>query len=212
MKLEETHHSFYCTDNNCYVGNMNGENHGRKEYDDWEGFRDRWLGLGYDKLGIDTDRYLCFRFDIEQKRNEEGELVDGFELWLFFIFQRQGNFVPVWIKNIKTCDMLEIEIFLRNQWKYMRGQWKEVDEQCLDSITTIEEIQQYRAIGTAEECREARRKMRPVKPIKVLAVSEREIYECRNCGNELYTWEIDGGYCHWCGQKSEEVNEKFDSK
>lgn len=68
------------------------------------------------------------------------------------------------------------------------------------AITALEEIQQYRAIGTVEECREAVEKQKPKNPVK-------DKYNhncCPNCG-----WIVsgEGGYgeefcphCENCGQ------------
>ena len=67
-------------------------------------------------------------------------------------------------------------------------------------IKALKEIQQYRAIGTVEECREAVEKQKPKKPVK-------DKYHhncCPNCG-----WIVsgEGGYgeefcphCENCGQ------------
>lgn len=127
MKLQATNHSYYCSENNFYVGNSKGENFGRSEYETWEEFRDEWLGE--DGVSIDVDYNLCFKFDIIQKRDPDtDDLIDGFELWLFFILQRKGIYRPVWIKNISEKDMPYIENFLKIQFEYMKNQWKEIVE------------------------------------------------------------------------------------
>lgn len=121
MELKETKHSYYCSENN-YRANGN-ENHGRREYDTWEEFCEEWLGK--DK-SIDDDYNHCFRYDILQKRHREtDELVEGYRLWLFFILQRKGNYVPVLIKTITEKDMIDIETFLKERWEYLIGQWSE---------------------------------------------------------------------------------------
>ena len=72
-------------------------------------------------------------------------------------------------------------------------------------INSLEEIQQYRAIGTVEECREAREKQWAKK------VSNRELIkdfngnpyavrgDCPNCGKIGLLSDTD--YCNACGQK-----------
>lgn len=72
------------------------------------------------------------------------------------------------------------------------------------AITALKEIQQYREIGTVEECREAVEKQKPKKPVK-------DKYHhncCSNCG-----WIVsgEGGYgeefcphCENCGQAIDE--------
>lgn len=74
------------------------------------------------------------------------------------------------------------------------------------AIKALEEIQQYRAIGTVEECREARERQRGKK------VSNRTLLrdlngnpytvrgDCPNCGSiNLVSTNTD--YCNVCGQK-----------
>lgn len=41
LELKNTEHSYYCSDNNYYVGGA--ENHGRCDYDTWEDFKEDWL-------------------------------------------------------------------------------------------------------------------------------------------------------------------------
>ena len=64
------------------------------------------------------------------------------------------------------------------------------------SIKALEEIQQYRAIGTVEECREARKKQEPVFAEVIIKGQNR--YKCPSCGREL---EIGYKHCIWCGQR-----------
>lgn len=68
------------------------------------------------------------------------------------------------------------------------------------AIAALEEIQQYRTIGTVQECREAREKQDPVKPMAVMDKSGRKVYECVNCGNDFPVGIVYLKYCPWCGQ------------
>lgn len=68
----------------------------------------------------------------------------------------------------------------------------------------IEEIQQYRAIGTVQECRDAREKQMAKKPIGI------DMCTCPKCGthNEIIkkrrnTVPSDIVYCWHCGQAIE---------
>lgn len=73
---------------------------------------------------------------------------------------------------------------------------------CKVAITALEEIQQYRAIGTVEEFRAAREKQRAKKPTEKI---ENEIgyYHCANCDKTLRTTIQfqKPNYCLNCGQK-----------
>lgn len=123
MELKATNHSYYSSDSNFYVGNYKGENYGRCEYDSWKDFEDSWL---LNDGTLDDDYNHVFRFDIKNKEDEEGEKVEGFELWLFFVLQRKGIYRPVYIKTITAEDMTKIEKFLRARWEYMQHQWSEL--------------------------------------------------------------------------------------
>ena len=65
-------------------------------------------------------------------------------------------------------------------------------------IKALEEIQQYRTIGTVEECREAVEKQTDEKPTAVLGTFGGTDYECKNCGSDVC---YGDEYCRWCGQK-----------
>lgn len=53
------------------------------------------------------------------------------------------------------------------------------------AIKALEELQQYRAIGTPEECRAAVGKQIDEKPIAVLGTFGGTDYECKNCGSDV---------------------------
>lgn len=66
------------------------------------------------------------------------------------------------------------------------------------AVQALEEIQQYRAIGTPEECRAAVEKQTDEKPTAVLGTFGGTEYECKNCGSDVC---YGDEYCRWCGQK-----------
>lgn len=67
-------------------------------------------------------------------------------------------------------------------------------------LNALEEIQQYREIGTVEECREARERQNPKKVVDICgALGEK--YECPECGSSLDDADLFVGNCKWCGQK-----------
>ena len=87
-----------------------------------------------------------------------------------------------------------------------------------EAIKALKQIQQYREIGTVEECREAVEKQKPKKRIYPKTALERYYHapECPNCKRELkpricgYTLSQAIGiysYCPWCGQNLEGVEE-----
>ena len=77
------------------------------------------------------------------------------------------------------------------------------------AIKSLEEVQQYRAIGTPEECREAVEKQAAKKPIFNHNLSDTlSIFHCE-CGNKIKVSHDIGimnnnnapNYCSKCGQK-----------
>ena len=81
------------------------------------------------------------------------------------------------------------------------------EENCAYSkaISALEEIQQYREIGTVEECREAREKQIPKKCIED-SCPDHTHYKCPSCGKIQKTKYDDSTFgcilnnCSNCGQ------------
>ena len=75
-------------------------------------------------------------------------------------------------------------------------------EENLVAIQALEEIQQYRAIGTVEECGAAVEKQKAKKPQKTESEGYRytDTYRCPNCGGNFSGTGI-ANYCYHCGQK-----------
>ena len=64
----------------------------------------------------------------------------------------------------------------------------------------LDEIQQYRAIGTVEECRSAVKRMRLRKPLKIDAGYRfTDTYRCPECRKDFSGTGI-ADYCYHCGQ------------
>ena len=72
---------------------------------------------------------------------------------------------------------------------------KKAQEALEMAITALKEVQQYREIGTVEECREAREKQTPNKPKDGLY--GHGYFACGSCKNPL---DGDESYCPQCGQ------------
>ena len=68
------------------------------------------------------------------------------------------------------------------------------------AIEALEEVQQYRKIGTVEECREAVEKQKAIKP--EASDSDFDYYKCPVCGEIIWSTDNinDHNYCLNCGQ------------
>lgn len=87
--------------------------------------------------------------------------------------------------------------------------WQELMEMA---IKALEEVQQYRQIGTVEECREAVEKQTAKKPEFVDTrfmyngkhISDgcqlQKCYKCPNCNHHIFHVWDDELYCKYCGQ------------
>lgn len=85
------------------------------------------------------------------------------------------------------------------------------------AITALKEIQQYREIGTVEECREAAEKQKPKAPKDELKINpvidcngayvdaDTTVYLlCPNCGEMIGIDESCDKFCRECGQAIDE--------
>lgn len=75
--------------------------------------------------------------------------------------------------------------------------WR-ADCKALDvAISAMQELQEYKAIGTLKEVRKAVEKQKEERPIAVLGTFGGEEYECKNCGSPV---DYMDDYCKWCGK------------
>lgn len=78
------------------------------------------------------------------------------------------------------------------------------------AINALEEVQQYRAIGTPEECRESVERQNPRAAITEKADTGTTKYTCPACGMYMgwSTGLFPARYCWKCGQKLDWSDEK----
>lgn len=71
------------------------------------------------------------------------------------------------------------------------------------AIKALEEVQQYRAIGTPEECRAAMERQNPIAAIAEKEDTGTTKYTCQACGRYIgwSTGTLPARYCWKCGQK-----------
>ena len=113
--------------------------------------------------------------------------------------------------KIETC-----EFYFAENDRYPKWCEYEFLESLGAAISALKEIQQYREIGTVEECREAVEKQKPKKPeiytdtVQTMNGSfQRDVFECPVCGDYVCNVEDEiPNYCCSCGQKLEESEEE----
>ena len=69
------------------------------------------------------------------------------------------------------------------------------------AIKALEEVQQYRQIGTVEECRAAVEKQTAAKPLGGMDADGNDYAICRECSAILSDGEWFAQYCPECGKK-----------
>lgn len=71
-----------------------------------------------------------------------------------------------------------------------------------EAIEALKEVQQYREIGTIEECKEAMEKQKKKRPIKIKTSPLGYDFDfiCPNCKEELDDYKLDTTHCRYCGQ------------
>ena len=99
---------------------------------------------------------------------------------------------------------------------YEKGTVGEHKEAVEMAIKALEEIKQYRTIGTPEECRAAAEKQKEIKPKELKNIYPSGQYECPVCGycvgkhkyfkstplgETLANCKMEFNYCPDCGQK-----------
>ena len=101
-------------------------------------------------------------------------------------------------REVAKRRMAEYENHYDKDTHYYPTQCKKCAEEHIQLAEWLEELKQYRAIGTLEECREAVEKQTDEKPTAVLGTFGGKEYECKNCGSDVC---YGDEYCRWCGQK-----------
>ena len=114
-------------------------------------------------------------------------------------------------KHITECEerIFRIKDFLERSKDAHIDECKENILVLETAIQALEEVEQYRALGTVEELKEAREKQVAKKPNKHEEDILGEYYSCPNCmNNELD--DIFDNYCPRCGQALEWGEENDD--
>lgn len=112
--MKETEHDYQgCLTGNHYINNSS-------VFENWDHFKNTWLGFrtGLDKY--DDTYHFIFRYDIHK-------INSLYVLELCIMLQRKGIYVKIQIWNITQLELdNEVKKFLSERKKYIVDLWKEV--------------------------------------------------------------------------------------
>ena len=103
------------------------------------------------------------------------------------------------IENIKNHATVTLDHIAKEEPNVSPLFYKGREEKANTILVMIEELKQYRAIGTPEECRAAVEKQTAKLVIDNTPTEDSVWYQCPTCKGDLTT--IRGFYCQYCGQK-----------
>lgn len=126
---------------------------------------------------------------IDEISSNEGETTEN-------IISANSSWLYGYIAALKAAKMINDEQYqqmMNIMGKFVKKEYEKLENQNEIIVHTFEEIQQYRNIGTVEECKIAMEKQQP-KKIKAM--------RC-DCGNILLPFDT---FCNECGQKVKVVD------
>lgn len=105
-----------------------------------------------------------------------------------------------WMENVRDDAVVTLDHIAKNEPKVSPMFYAGRKEKAETIINGFEVLEQYRAIGTVEECREAREKQKAKKPIcnDKMALWD---YTCPVCGEPLIQQGYTYNYCDMCGNR-----------
>ena len=128
----------------------------------------------------------------------ENEAIKELKCWLNFRFRTQIAGIQIAPKLVQATRMATEALKEVQQYRKHGITVESTLNNMCDLAAAENLIEEYRAIGTLEECRAAMEKQNAVKPTAVLGTFGGTEYECKNCGNNV---ENGDEYCRWCGRK-----------
>jgi hypothetical protein len=111
LKDLAVNHSYYCNLANYY------SNSALLTYDNFEQFLEEWGDA-------DMDYNLCFRWDVKESENDNGEMLGTYKMEVFIMGQRKGKFTPIFIEQVLESDVPAIVKYLTPYAQYLKDLWK----------------------------------------------------------------------------------------
>lgn len=109
----------------------------------------------------------------------------------------------LWHKKILESEARKERISEKQAIDFLNGEWDDADYILpvrYMAIKALQEVKEYRAIGTVKECRKAIEKQTPKKPIE--PQEDYGTFKCPSCGGLIYTEDEfeTHKFCLMCGQ------------
>ena len=105
------------------------------------------------------------------------------------------------IENIKNHATVTLDHIAKEEPNVSPLVYKGREEKANTILVMVEELKQYRAIGTPEECRAAVEKQKAKRPDGGRDIDGNDYLICPNCCSIVADGEWTANFCPDCGQK-----------
>lgn len=106
-----------------------------------------------------------------------------------------------WMQNVRDDAVVTLDHIAKEESNVSPMLYAGRKEKAEAIIKGFEELEQYRAIGTVEECRAAVEKQKAAKPLGGKDADGNDYAICRECSAILSDGEWFAQYCPDCGKK-----------
>lgn len=115
----------------------------------------------------------------------------------------QENKAIKWMKNVRDDAVATLDHIAKEEPNVSPMLYAGRKEKAETIIKGFEELEQYRAIGTPDECRAAVEKQKAKKPVEMKPTDKllNGYFVCPICGGLVGMNEYSNKYCGCCGQK-----------
>mgnify|MGYP003469540549 CR=1 FL=1 len=124
----------------------------------------------------------------------------------------QENKAIKWMKNVRDDAVATLDHIAKEEPNVSPMLYAGRKEKAETIIKGFEELEQYRAIGTPDECRAAVEKQKAKKPVEMKPTDKllNGYFVCPICGGLVGMDEYSNKYCGCCGQKLDWGDENDD--
>ena len=103
-----------------------------------------------------------------------------------------------WMQNVRDDAVVTLDYIAKEEPNVSPMLYAGRKEKAETIIKGFEELEQYREIGTPEECRKAVKRQ---KPNSRPCLTDEDSVTCGNCGSDVDVTFYEYTYCPHCGQR-----------